>query len=268
MDLPAAKPGVRKVEAKRDKFYLFTRAIATISWIDKASGLPETDPVAPPASITPDDIYHKVSFRFANLLTAHVLAGPEGVLSAWFGPDTGLYTRPSFLGTPSEKFPTKRSLETSTKATFRQTTGARTQAPEILGQIAGGRAGKELAEELSAFPPIWAELELTIDKNGAMTHKLVGHSLFPSVSYYVCNVAGSQQYGYTTLGLISPYNGVPNLETWKKTGWGPRTSTAGPSGGNPWDIPNPEGWGDNRGAKKFGGFRGGSSGGGGSTGSY
>lgn len=263
MDLPATKRSVRKVGEKRDQFYLFTRAVATISWIDKASGLPETDPVAPPASITPDDIYSKVSFRFANLLTAHVIAGPDGIVTAWFGPDTGLYTRPSFLGIPSEKFPTKRSVVVSGKAIFRQTTGARTQAPEILGEIAGGRAGKELAEELSAFPPIWTEIELTIDKTGKMTHKLVGHSLFPSVSFYVCNIADSKQYGYTTLGLIYQYNGVPNLETWEKIGWGARVTSEGPSGGNPWNIPNPQGWGDNRGATSLGGFGGGSSGGGG-----
>ncbi|HEY4183908.1 MAG TPA: hypothetical protein VGP07_02520 [Polyangia bacterium] len=98
--------------------------------------------------------------------------------------------------------------------------------------------GKEAAEYVSAFPPIWTEIEMTVYANGEWTHQLIQHSLFPSVSYYAINEFGLfERQGKS-------YDAVSNLERWKNDGWGPvLPGKGGPTAGKPSSMTSPKGWG-------------------------
>lgn len=139
--------------------------------------------------------------------------------------------------------------------TFRQLVGCRTQSPERIAEGVGGvagaaegssfgiwgvvggwlggrRIGREVIEEFMVFPPIWSELSLTIHADGSSDQQLDRHSLFPSLCFYHLHPGNQELYDRT-----SWYDARSRLNTWKQNGWGD---------GNPWHIPNPSGWGDNR----------------------
>ena len=111
----------------------------------------------------------------------------------------------------------------------------------LVGAYVGHEAGEEIVEEFYVFPPIWTELELIIYADGQFSGKLKSHSHFPSVSFYqvrrnhppLVDVDG-QGSDYEQKHR---YDGVPQIEKWGKLGW---------DHGNPWRIPSPEGFGDNR----------------------
>ncbi len=166
----------------------------------------------------------------------------------------------------------KTVLRNGTQARFRQVVGCRTVAPEVIGRrtglvggaiagawggaaagaavagvgaipgaIVGGIGGaavgyftgQEVAEAVTGFPPIWTEIELTIELDGTASQRLISHSLFPSCTFYGQDLAGRNG----TYRQVSNYNAVPALDRWKANGWG--DAAAGRSGGtpgNPWNM--------------------------------
>jgi hypothetical protein len=155
-------------------------------------------------------------------------------------------------------------------AVFAQTVGCRTQAPELVGQNAGGATGQAVEDaveaglmvpafplglavwaidevvqpgrrigrkvgregaEILAFPPIWTTLYVVMFANGTSLAYVKAHSFFPSMTFYD---ARSSIPNVSTRSLLwhqkSNYSGVPYLDTWRASGWGK---------GNPWRIQNP-----------------------------
>ena len=228
---------------------MIKRAIATLSWIDPRTGLPEVDKAGEPgAKINRALITGRSAYRFSSFLNVTVTSIDGLIISRRIEADSGMYRSPSFLGIQSDPVGNigQYSLSMGSAAVFRQLVGCRTVSPETIGGTVGGiiggpigqRLGKEAAEYVTAFPPIWTEIEMTIYADGNWTHQLIQHSIFPSVSFYAINDFGTfERQGKS-------YDGVPNLELWKKGGWGPMIpGKGGPTPGNPWKMTNPKGWG-------------------------
>jgi hypothetical protein len=257
-------------------------AIATLSWIDPKTGLPEVDSAgAPGRIIARSTILAKAGYRFSNFLEAwiEVDAGASAIIGANFSPISGMYRGPSYWGTDSAEVGNigQKITHTQQAATFRQVVGCRTMAPEKIGRTSGAvagvlayggaalpplaliagavgyKSGRKLAEEVKVFPPIWTELELTINLKGSFTHKLLRHSLFPSVSYYaqvpappglvIYSGLNTTRYAYA---LNTYYDAVPVLDTWYEKGWGSAAASGNigqPGGaatpGNPWSMTKP-----------------------------
>lgn len=105
-----------------------------------------------------------------------------------------MYRSPSFLKIPSAPVGNigQYSLSMGSAAVFRQLVGCRTVSPEKIGSFVGGllggavfgpvgeRLGKEAAEYVSAFPPIWTEIEMTVYATGEWTHQLISTVSFPA----------------------------------------------------------------------------------------
>lgn len=92
---------------------------------------------------------------------------------------------------------------------------------------------------MSAFPPIWTEIEITVYADGNWTHQLIQHSIFPSLSYL-----RHQRARHLRATQGKSYDAVPHLASWKKNGWGPlNPGKGGPTSGNPWGMTDPKGWG-------------------------
>ena len=225
------------------------RAIATLSWIDPRTGLPEVDKMGEPgANINRALIVGQSAYRFSNFLNVTVTSADGWIIDRRIEADSGMYRSPSFLRIQSAPVGNigQYSLSMGSAAVFRQLVGCRTVSPETIGGTVGGiiggpigeRLGKEAAELMTAFPPIWTEIEMTIYADGNWTHQLIQHSIFPSVSFYAINAVGVfERQGKS-------YDAVPNLELWKKNGWGPMVAgKGGPTPGNPWKMTSPKGWG-------------------------
>ena len=251
---------------------LLYAGVATISWIDPATGLPEVDAGGSPGRfITRATITAESGYRFSHFLEVWVTVDSAAgmITGAGFSPFSGMYRGPSFLGTasaPVGNIGRKRVL-TRKSATFRQIVGCRTRAPEIVGGVLGmqnalgapmrgplamyigSQMGQGLAESFKVFPPIWTELELTINVDGSFHHKLLRHSYFPSVSYYVQEAVppgADLLLGMADIKNIyelkGSYDGVPYLNTWYDKGWGPVGATmpgAQKTLGNPWNMTIP-----------------------------
>lgn len=280
---------------------IITIGVASVSWIDRRAGLPEsTSDPDPGRSVSRSFLVGKKGYRFANFLeaTVHVLRRPglggveqRDVAISQFTNASGLYPCTSFLGTRVEEFKSHREMESvagyqhvptqtilPAGTRFRQTVGARTAASEkvgrtagkyigyaagvfggpagaVAGYLAGRHLGRELAEEVTALPPIWSELELTIYADGTFEYLAIGHSLFPSVTFYTVDHTRSLKTGrgipvahssaYTRFG---DYDGVPQIDRWMEHGWGQRRAgnVGGHYDGNTWRIPSPHGFGDQR----------------------
>jgi hypothetical protein len=250
---------------------IIKKAIATLSWIDPTTGLPEVDAGEPGPMIPAISIPAKKGYRFSHWLQAWIeVDASGGITSGNFSLNSNMYRGPSYLGTESEPVGAigRKITRTRQAVTFRQVVGCRTMAPEKIGKIAGGilaneplpllsalpialgpigaiyagiKGGREAAELHKVFPPIWTELELTINVDGSFSHKLLRHSLFPSVSYYV---QGNNRL--KTLPEVyfqsKSYNAVPMLDAWYENGWGPVVA-GGPgvaaTSGNPWSMTKP-----------------------------
>jgi hypothetical protein len=185
-----SKPGRQGLLDQRT----YQRSIASMSWIDPASKLPEVDKLGEPAQeILRDLILGKQAYRFANFLQVEVKVLPT-VGDLWIGgyrflADSRMYRGLSFAGIPSEPFQTRQFVEASdaNSITFRQITGARTQSAEVIaGKVGGpfGAIGQDIAELLFPFPPIWTDLQLTVYRDGYYEGQVLRHSLFPSMSFY------------------------------------------------------------------------------------
>ncbi len=259
---------------------VITRSIASMSWIDPKTGLPEVDAGGNPGSTTTRAvIVGEAAYRFSNFLEAEIDIDKDGkaITGSRFTAASGMYRSPSFMRIPSAPVgKIGRVIDAdATAVTFRQIVGCRTVSPETIGTVGGalagigggvaigvfvvgtggwgllalgaggllvgGGTGKEIAEYASAFPPIWTELELTIRVDGTTNERLIASSLFPSCTFYRESPAGKQSYA-----AVSNYEAVSALERWKANGWGDAASQrAGPTGGNPWNMVS--------GARKLGG---------------
>jgi len=188
-----------------------TRSVASFSWIDPKTNLPEYDQGNPGSTVRRADVFGKQKYRFANFLEGRITVEGHGrIVEARVTDESGLYLAPSFLNIPPVAygyFP--RVQRFYGRATFTLLVGARTHSPEFIGRVTGenvgvvagsrllppgvgraigrkvgGWAGRAVAAKTLAFPPIWTEVELTIYADGTATGKLLRHSAFPSVSFY------------------------------------------------------------------------------------
>jgi hypothetical protein len=235
-----------------------TESICTLSWINGKTGLPENDGDGPAgilsgALVTRED--DALKFRFLNLLEVKVFvvgSSPPRITSAGWTAASKIYQNPSFAGIASEAFEPKRAIiQLPDRIVFRQTIGARTVSPEVIGQRAGGvggvfvspalipiaaRIGRAAAHALSGFPPIWTTIQLTMFADGRSEGKVLQHSLFPSMNFYTRPDESRGQArissGYQLVG--KSYDAVPELEHWKVHGWGMLHNDVGPCEGNPW----------------------------------
>lgn len=241
------------------------RSAATTSWIDErlfGPALPEVDwgseaRYTNNRSVGRDLIVGQSAYRFANFLEATIRVQNHRIVASDFTHASDLYRSPSFFDIESEPFAVRRSRIASPEAvTFKQLVGCRTRSPEViagvvggvvgggvgfnigtvLGAVAGGvvghRVGREVVEEFMVFPPIWAEISLTIYATGRTECELIRHSLFPSLCFYSQRRDRAERYQRESI-----YDARLLIDRWKQRGWG---------SGNPWNIPNPQGWGDNR----------------------
>jgi hypothetical protein len=266
----------------------YKRSVATMSWIDpnvaeweraKKARLPEFDKMGEPSkTVRRDAIRGGLLYRFANFLEVYVAAIPtKGKI--WIGDygftsSSGLYLGVSFAGLPSQPFQVKQFVEDSDEShiTFRQIVGARTQSPEALAGLVGGKVAEGITELLLSFPPIWTDLRLRVFRDGFYEAQVIRHSLFPSMSFYEGHIfaletSGSVLVQVERMGIratrradgvlthesrtlaapimvaddglhhrVSTYNGVPNYMEWRRRGWGKLKDQdkKGPVGGNPW----------------------------------
>jgi hypothetical protein len=252
-------------------------SIAAMSWIDQRLYDPEDLPEVDHYSKAPDYMTRSAlvanhGYRFVNFLEAYIeVNGQQQIVDKDFTNDSRMYNGPSFRGIPPTTFPVKTSSAVSDdgqSVTFMQTVGCKTHSPEEIGareavrQVGGvlgiprgwegaygtgplfsraAEAGWKVAENFRVFPPIWTVLELTISVDATFEANLVSHSLFPSNTFY------RQKYSVELLTTntqsyeqVRSFDARANIDLWRKTGWGPKpVYSTGPSGGNPWNIPDP-----------------------------
>lgn len=252
-----------------------TYAAASCSWINPSTGLPENDhPIVqdsqPRAFLTGNH-----GFRFCNFVEIWVKMDSRGtVMARGWSPASGIYRAPSFLRISSHAFDLKRDITIRPEGLcFTQIAGARTVTAEIggavggavVGGIAGGAltrlpagvaagaaAGAIIGEyvehqglvpslgflpPMGNFPPIWSKITITLKKDGRFDAKLVQHSLFPSLTFYVQSTPATETKA-TTFRKVSVYSAGKDRELgqWQNRGWGAYAPASGPSGGNPWGV--------------------------------
>jgi hypothetical protein len=248
----------------------FTAAVTTISWIDSKVGLPVSD--SDPATVSKRaEFTTDANFRFSNFLEAFVVLDDRlGIQQYGFSHASGMYRGPSEFGLPSAVVGKigRSSIPSKQAVTFRQLVGARTQSHEIAGEVVGVLAGggggfmvggpvgafvgaaaigvgyftgKKIAELIKSFPPIWTELELTINADGSIRRSLLSHSVFPSNTMFSPRKAvlgESIADGYTA---CASYDGDSDrLQRWQSSGWDlAAQKRSGPTDGNPWGMKNP-----------------------------
>lgn len=196
-----------------------SHAAATCSWIDPATGLPETDTQVIVDPTTSLGFLTGISgYRFCNFLSvwAEVNTDTKRILKSGFDTSCGIYRGPSYAGIPSHAFMVKReTLIDPDGLRFTQVVGARTVSPEVvgagagivggavaggvigsvvpvigtaIGAIAGGViglfAGEAIAHQAIGFPPIWTKVQIRIKSDGQVEALLLQHSLFPSMTFY------------------------------------------------------------------------------------
>lgn len=237
-----------------------TESICSLSWINVITRLLENDgdgPLDTLPGILVTNEQDALPFRFLNLLEGKVVitgSSQPRIVSAGWTADSGIYRNPSFGKIPSEPFETKRSINQQfDRVVFRQTVGARTVSPEVMGQRigagegvnlggfvgipVGAKVGRAVAHKLLGYPPIWTTLQLTIFIDGRSEGKVVRHSLFPSMNFYTrpdeCKGQPRISSYYEQVG--KSYDAVPAQDHWEKDGWGKLDDRfGGPCEGNPW----------------------------------
>ena len=236
-------------------------AVASVSWIDPACGLPKVDRGRRPfRNLERSELLGRKKYRFANYLEGYVVVNEAGrIAKAGFTPASGMYCELSFLGMTQQRIGqvVNRVKWNDETATFVQLVGARTVKQERLGEFVGGlnggplafplhnRMGRQRAEECSAYPPIWTEVMLTISNEGKIWGEIGRHSWFPSVTTYLEDLElGGDPHVYKE---VSNYDATKHLPFWKETGFGlALPKEPGPTEGNPWGIVRPSGIGGTR----------------------
>jgi hypothetical protein len=173
--------------SSRFQIGIYTRSIATMSWIDPITGLPEVDTKGEPG----DDVLRAVIqgrqvYRFANFLEAYVsvltTTGDVWIGGAGFTVDSGMYRGLSFAGIPSEPFQVKQFVEEpdENSITFRQIVGARTQSAEVLaGQIGGPFGG--IGQRSPAHVPFRRSGLIYGSRSSGLLRASCSPRLFPSM---------------------------------------------------------------------------------------
>ena len=238
----------------------YVYSAAALSWIDPAAKLPEYDGAnGPDDPLTAAGVIQTKNCRFAHLLVCQITLNDSGnIVGHSIVSPSGLHTRLSAFDTAPQRYAVRTDISkfNSQSATFVQTVGCRTQAPEVVGGRAGeeiggavgaginpglmspgrkvGRVlGKLLTEKVLVFPPIWTTLAITITSDGLCYGQVTAHSLFPSVSFYLTDRQTMSRQDQSVSFLwnkIGGYDGVPNLDSWQQQGWGK---------GNPWRVNHP-----------------------------
>jgi hypothetical protein len=230
-----------------------------------------------PATITKRNAFTTDSnFRFSNFLEAFVIFDDRlGIQQYGFSRASGMYRGPSEFGLQSAVVGKigRSSVRANQAVTFRQLVGARTQCHEIAGEVGGGGAGaiaggiggfmiggpvgafvgavgicavgyfmgKEVAELVKSFPPIWTELELTINSDGRTRGSLISHSVFPSNTLFSPGKATTGELLADGYAVMASYDGgLSQLQRWQGSGWDLAAKIrSGPTDGNPWGMKNP-----------------------------
>jgi hypothetical protein len=236
--------------------------------------VPIIGPSLPRAFVTGSQGFRFCNFAEASV-TADF--GARRLIAQSFTPASGIYRGPSFAHIPSHAFPIFRDIEFEVDAIrFTQTLGARTVSPEVLGAgggivggaiaggivgsfipvvgtavgavvggIVGGLTGEAVGHTQIGFPPIWSKLQIRIFRDGRMQAELLQHSLFPSLTFFrlTFDAAGNPaDYDRVDHPNGSPYyNATKGVELpdWQANGWGAqhKSTSPGPTAGNPWGIP-------------------------------
>ena len=239
----------------------FTYSVATFSWIDPRTHLPEVDEGDRADVIDRSSILANQGYRFANFLEATVSVttantGPVVLIGNQVGytKDCGIYRSPSFLGIPSYAYPIKlfEPVYIEGGVEFRQIVGARTQSAEVAAQKLGGPVfgaiGAAIAQKLLAFPPIWTDLKLTIRYDGTYSSDLIAYSLFPSLTLYENSLTSCISLALRPGSACQAfekkfgYDGMANYDRWMNDGkgWGPQQREPNPCEGNPWGATEPD----------------------------
>lgn len=222
------------------------------------------------------------------------------IVGSGFTVQSGMYRGPSYLRIPSHAFFVDQRAsqpaifrEGAERVTLTQTVGARTVSPEMLGGVGGAVAGAAagaaagtfvfpaigtaigalagaaigaisgeiVGHQVIGFPPIWTTIEVEIPFEGPAVARLLYHSLFPSMTFYVQPgeapppglsrtappVAAAASAPFAGPLEIAPVNGAGatyynatkdvELPAWQERGWGKlNRGGSGPTAGNPWSI--------------------------------
>jgi hypothetical protein len=196
-----------------------SHAAATCSWIDPATGLPETDTqviVDPTTSL--GFLTGNRGYRFCNFMSvwAEVNTATQRIQRSGFNAFSDIYRGPSYANIPSHAFMVQQaSFVEADGMRFTQVVGARTVSPEVvgaaggvvvgavaggvigsvvpvigtaIGAVAGGLigmfAGEGVAHQAIGFPPIWTKVQIRMGHDGSVKAELLQHSLFPSMTFY------------------------------------------------------------------------------------
>src|SRR5262245_61928732 len=133
------------------RFSTHVRSIASFSWIDPRTGLPEVDPRDPGAWTSRRLIRSTLGYRFANFLEAFITVDESTgyVVGHGFTPASGIYRGLSFAGLPSAFWPAIRSVRLgSDPVVFTQIVGAQTKSAEGIGGAFGGPIGELVAHNV------------------------------------------------------------------------------------------------------------------------
>jgi hypothetical protein len=253
----------------------FTAGIATVSWIDSKVRLPVKD--SNPATSTERAAFiTDVKFRFSNFLEAFVIVDDRlGIQQYGFSHASGMYRGSSEFGLESAVVGKigRSAVWTNQAVTFRQLVGARTRSHEVAGEVGGGGGGaiaggiggfmiggpvgafvgavgvgvigyytgREVAELIKSFPPIWTELELTINADGSIRPSLLSHSVFPSNTMFSPGKAAPSEFIASGYRVCACYDGdLGQLGRWQNSGWDlAARNRTGPTDGNPWGMKDP-----------------------------
>jgi hypothetical protein len=126
------------------------RSIASMSWINPITGLPEVDVGGDPGDHPwRNTILGEKVYRFAHLLEAYInvdsndkIVGQGFSSSTSNGKGNGMYRSPSYMKIPSQSLTSKNSIHPGGDfVRFVQLVGCSTKSPETIGTVAGGALG-------------------------------------------------------------------------------------------------------------------------------
>ncbi|PTR08964.1 hypothetical protein C8R32_10443 [Nitrosospira sp. Nsp5] len=236
-----------------------TRSIASLSWIDPITGLPEVDENGEPGySLTRENIAAGRIYRFANFLEAEVELDKGALRNPRFTSESGMYRGPSFgklASAPVGKVG-KRIIVLSQSILFRQIVGCRTESPEKIGSVGGAAVGVGAGAWVGAKSG--AAIGSIGGVPGAIAVAAIGAGIGGTTGYLVGKEVAEYAMafppiwtelemtihsdGTTSQQVIShslfpsvtfylllkdriynriglSYDGVANLDRWKKNGW-------------------------------------------------